>query len=82
LLIFLPSFVPCYRKIQRGLVAYEKNTGKPHPLSSGIETSSAGKRDTTGSDMLTNYGNFLWFGTMSVGSPAVEFTGVALFSSV
>lgn len=63
------------------MVAYERNTGEPHPLSGGIETSSTGKRDT-GRVPLTDEGDTLWFGTISVGTPAVDFTGVTLLSSV
>lgn len=64
------------------MVAYKRNTGDQHPLSSGIETStwSTGKRDT-GSDMLTDYYDFLWYGNISVGTPPKDFTGVAQFSS-
>ena len=69
-----------YRKIQRGMVAYERNTGKPHPLSSGIGMLSTGKRESgSGSVLLTNYYNDLWYGTISIGTPAKDFTGVNLF---
>lgn len=73
------QFISSYRKIQRGMIAYERNTGEPHPLSNGIETSesSFGKRDTrTGSIMLTNLNDSLWYGTISVGTPPKNFTGV------
>ncbi|KAN0118079.1 acid protease [Russula decolorans] len=58
-------------KIQRGMVAYERNTGRPHPLAGGIITSS--KRNT-GSDTLTDYYNDLWYGTISIGTPPEDFT--------
>jgi cathepsin D len=76
----LTNYLP-YRKIQRGMVAYERNTGEPHPLSSGIEKSSTGKRDT-GSVPLADNNDALWYGTISVGTPAENFTGVTLLSSV
>lgn len=58
-------------KIRRGMTAFERNTGSPHPLVGGIVTSS--KRDT-GSDLLTDYYADLWYGTLSIGSPAKAFT--------
>jgi len=61
------------------MAAYERNTGRPHPLVGGITTSS--KRDT-GSDPLTDYYADLWYGSISIGSPAKVFTGVILLSSV
>jgi hypothetical protein len=61
------------------MAAYERNTGSPHPLIGGIVTSS--KRDT-GSVQLTDYYADLWYGTISIGTPAKSFTGVTLFSPV
>jgi cathepsin D len=55
------------------MVAYQKNTGKQHPLSSGIKTSS---KRAAGSDPLTDASNFLWYGTISIGTPAEEYTGM------
>ena len=63
------------------MVAYERNTGKPHPLSGGIKTSSTGKRGS-GSVLLTDYCDALWYGTISIGTPAEDFTGLTLFSPV
>lgn len=64
-----------------GMAAYEINTGETHPLVGGIVTPS--KRGTgTGSDTLTSYHSALWYGTISIGTPAVSFTGVSLFSPV
>jgi hypothetical protein len=63
------------------MAAYERNTGKPHPLVGGIITSS--KRDTgTGSVPLTDYDDAVWYGTISIGTPPKDFTGVTLFFPV
>jgi cathepsin D len=62
-----------YRKIQRGMAAYEKNTGAPHPLSGGIKPST--KRNT-GSDPLTDVSQFLWYGSLSIGTSGQPFTGM------
>ena len=60
-----------------GMETYKKNTGMPHSLSGGIKTSESGKRDTS-TIRLTNEGITLWYGTISVGTPPVNFTGIAL----
>jgi hypothetical protein len=57
------------------MAAYERNTGRPHPLVGGIIMSN--KRDT-GSDPLTDYSADLWYGTISIGTPPEDFTGVTL----
>jgi cathepsin D len=58
-------------KINRGFEAYRKNTGKPHPAQSQTIQARA-----TGAESLTpDNGKELWQGTISVGSPAREFTG-------
>jgi cathepsin D len=61
------------------MAAYERNTGSPHPLIGGIITSS--KRDT-GSVPLIDYYADLWYGNISIGTPAKDFTGVTLFFPV
>ena len=55
------------------MVAYEKNTGKQHPLAGGIKTSS---KRATGSDPLTDGDSFLWYGPISIGTPPMQFTGM------
>lgn len=62
------------RKLQRGFNAFEKNTGFAHPS----HTQQLSKR-ATGSDELTDDSGSLWQGTISVGSPAVEYTGMCHF---
>jgi cathepsin D len=58
------------------MVAYERNTGKQHPLSSGLKSLS--KRDKTGSVQLTDDNSDLWYGPISIGTPPVQFTGMSL----
>jgi cathepsin D len=59
-------------KIQRGFAAFQRNTGVPHPLAAPqIETS----KRATGSNKLTDDHEELWYGTISVGTPAIAFTG-------
>jgi hypothetical protein len=59
-----------------GMKAFERNTGKPHNLIDGIVLS--GKRDT-GSIPSTHYNDpGMWCGTISLGTPAVDFTGMTI----
>jgi len=61
------------QKIKNGMALYEKNTGKPYPLSGGIKTSR--KRGSgSGAVPLTNNQFISWYGTISIGTPPVEFT--------
>ncbi|TFY51256.1 hypothetical protein EVG20_g11085 [Dentipellis fragilis] len=57
-------------KIRRGFEIYERNTGSVHPLASSLRHS----KRATGSDPLTDDDAQLWYGTISVGTPAEEFT--------
>jgi cathepsin D len=59
-------------KIQRGFVTFQRNTGVPHPLAAPQIGSS---KRATGSDQLTDDHEELWYGTISIGTPAVAFTG-------
>jgi hypothetical protein len=59
-------------KIQHGFVAFQRNTGVPHPLAAPVTASS---KRATGSDQLMDDHEELWYGTISVGTPAVAFTG-------
>jgi len=56
-------------KIQRGFDAYERNTGKAHPLAS----KRISKRKSA-SDSLTDDDSQLWYGEISVGTPATTYT--------
>jgi cathepsin D len=58
--------------------AYQRNTGKEHPLVRGIETSNF----RTGRVPLTDDNNFLWYGTISIGTPPKNFTGKISLSPV
>ncbi|KAF9239152.1 aspartic peptidase domain-containing protein [Melanogaster broomeanus] len=54
-------------KYLRGAAAFERNTGvPPSSLKRNV-------RRATGSDALTDDGNERWYGTISVGTPAVEY---------
>ena len=59
------------------MALYETNTGKAYPLSGGIKTS---KKRSTGSVPLTDADSSLWFGTISIGTPPVQFTGMFVLS--
>jgi cathepsin D len=59
-----------YSKILRGLLNYERNTGKRHPLSLGVRDF---KRAIV-SNPLTDVDGQIWFGTVYVGTPSVAFT--------
>ncbi|KAG6828379.1 hypothetical protein H0H92_008178 [Tricholoma furcatifolium] len=57
-------------KIQRGFEVYERNTGTPHPNAG----KSHSKRGITTSIPLTDYEDVIWYGSISVGTPARTFT--------
>ncbi|KAG2073783.1 acid protease [Suillus decipiens] len=62
------------RKYSATMVAYERNTGSPHPLSSRFDVRSVAKRN--GNVPLVNYNANLWYGEISVGTPPKMFTVV------
>ena len=67
------------RKIQTGFTTYERNTGTAHPLSQSVNLS---RRAGSGGDSLTDFDGQpgqLWYGTISVGTPAVSFTGMTTY---
>ncbi|KAG6823933.1 hypothetical protein H0H92_008573, partial [Tricholoma furcatifolium] len=57
-------------KLQRGFAAYEMNTGSPHPNAG----KSKSKRGHTTSIPMINYEDSLWYGEISVGTPAKPFS--------
>ena len=65
------------RKIQTGFTTYERNTGTVHPLSQSVNLS---RRAGSGGDSLTDFDGQLWYGTISVGTPAVSFTGMTTYT--
>ncbi|KAI0037915.1 acid protease, partial [Auriscalpium vulgare] len=56
-------------KIHRGFENYERNTGKVHPSARNLK-----KRATSAGDPLTDDDAELWYGTISVGTPAKSYT--------
>lgn len=66
--------MPYYRKIARGFTNFKQNTGSTHPSDKGTLAKRA-----TGADSLTDDGGDLWQGGISVGTPAVAFTGEHIF---
>ncbi|EIW85947.1 Asp-domain-containing protein [Coniophora puteana RWD-64-598 SS2] len=56
-------------KYQRGFEAYERNTGKPHALVAGRNIKRA-----QGTEKLTDDESELWYGSISVGTPAKTYT--------
>ncbi|KAJ7020608.1 acid protease [Mycena alexandri] len=73
-------------KLQTGLLAFERNTGKIHPAAQGaqgtfaatsnnppLEKVSVSKR-ATAAEPLTDFEEDLWFGTITVGTPPQTFT--------
>ena len=66
------------RKYLQGLAAFERRIGVSLPsLSGGTLT-----RRAVGADPLTDDGNVRWYGTISVGSPAVQYKGEPLIHVV
>ena len=59
-------------KVTRGFRNYQQNTGAPHPAAlNGTQIQSC----KTGADILTDDNSLLWYGDISVGTPANTFTG-------
>ncbi|KAF8473670.1 acid protease [Russula ochroleuca] len=61
-------------KFQRGFEAFERNTGKRHPLAP--KHGRLDKRSTPGnaSIPLTDFHEFMWYGTIQVGTPSKEYS--------
>jgi cathepsin D len=59
-------------KIEHGMTAYKKNTGRVHPMRKVIKRHHA--KRASGGVPLTDSENALWFGNISVGNPPVDFT--------
>ncbi|KAI9437838.1 acid protease [Lactarius psammicola] len=57
-------------KIHRGFEAFERNTGAAHPSASQLKRST--KRGN--GDPLTDDSALLWYGSITVGTPAVTYT--------
>ncbi len=69
------------RKYEQGFNAFESNTGKLHPLAS--KPANSNKRRDGATVSLTKYRpntpNTMWYGNISVGTPAAIYTGQSLF---
>ena len=65
------------RKFDQGFNAFETNTGKPHHLMS--KQGQPNKRRDGATISLTNDHNMMWYGNISVGTPAAPYTGRSLF---
>ncbi|VDB83061.1 unnamed protein product [Peniophora sp. CBMAI 1063] len=61
-------------KVQRGLETYQRNTGEAHHLAKVFKPASESRKRATGSDALTDDEQELWYGKISVGTPAVTYT--------
>ncbi|KAH7907902.1 aspartic peptidase domain-containing protein [Hygrophoropsis aurantiaca] len=59
-------------KIFNGFDRYEHNTGSPHP--SAPRKGAQRRAEGSGSVPLTNNQNLLWYGSISVGTPAQTYT--------
>ncbi|KAI0305956.1 acid protease [Multifurca ochricompacta] len=64
------SLLRTAEKISHGFEAFERNTGAAHPLASQLKRSV--KRGT--GDPLTDYNAELWYGEITVGTPAKTYT--------
>ncbi|KAJ7742870.1 acid protease, partial [Mycena metata] len=74
-------------KLQTGLLAFEKNTGKVHPAAQGargtfaatndnpaLEKATSVSKRATAAEPLTDFEEDLWFGTITVGTPPQTLT--------
>src|ERR1700761_2408833 len=59
------------RKIQRGFDVFERNTGSAHP--SALQLKRSTKRGN--GVPLTDDNSHLWYGPITVGTPAATYTG-------
>jgi cathepsin D len=57
------------------MATYEANTGQSHPLSGGIKPT---RKRGSGGVQLTDVQNYMWYGTIYVGTPPEKFTGMTL----
>lgn len=66
-------------KIQRGFEAYKRNTGIAHPLLArqGPKNETLRLLNAPSSGKLTGVQQTLWYGQISVGTPAKTYTGMS-----
>lgn len=80
------------RKFEQGFEAFESSTGEPHPLAPRQDPPKIpeipnfpnkpkvpNKPRGGGAISLTNYHNTMWYGNISVGTPAAPYIGRSLF---
>jgi hypothetical protein len=70
--IFQANLTSPFSKISRGASAYERNTGIPHP------SALPSRKRNAVSESLTDGSEELWYGTIAVGNPAVNFQGTVV----
>ncbi|KAI0037070.1 acid protease [Vararia minispora EC-137] len=68
------SLLTVCSKVHRGIAAYEVNTGATHSLASLVSTPLVKRQAGSGGDILTDDQQVLWFGTIQVGTPPVQYT--------
>jgi hypothetical protein len=66
-----------FRRFDRALSAYERNTGEPHPLA--LNRGHSNERRDFVTVPLTNDMNMVWTGDIEVGTPPQAFPGQLLF---
>jgi Eukaryotic aspartyl protease len=66
-----------FRRFDRALSAYERNTGEPHPLA--LKWGHSNERRGIVSAPLTDDMNLVWTGDITVGTPPQTFRGQLLF---
>ena len=66
-----------HSKVARGFENFEKNTGSAHPAAKKVQ-----KRATGNVPLTDDEDGELWQGAISVGTPAVTFTGAWAISGI
>jgi cathepsin D len=69
------GYFPLSRKIQRGFDAFELNTGSAHPSASQLKRSTKRGNGVP----LIDDNSLLWYGPITVGTPAITYTGGSPF---
>ncbi|KAG8805054.1 hypothetical protein FRC17_005752 [Serendipita sp. 399] len=60
-------------KVMRGFQTYSRNTGQRHPLQPEVVNNDSTSKRAVGKDSLTDDSEQLWYGVISVGTPAVNY---------
>ncbi len=75
-MIFIGWYV--YRKIHHGFHLYYQNTATRHPFAPNPKRS---QKRSSGSDPLVDWQSAYWYGTLSIGTPAKNFTGESSYDT-